>query len=160
MLVHVLLADEAVAADGQAVVGSEDDERVVALARVVERFEDAADLLVEMRDDGVVAGEFLPHVVFGARKWQQQLVATTQIAMVEGMLWAKVRGQGQLGRVVFLLVSGRPNSRVVRGGEIDVNEKRLVAFLLDQADRRIGEVAADVGREAETFFGKRWPSSV
>src|SRR4051812_13014973 len=90
------------------------------------------------------------------------------------MLRSEVGRQRDFCGVVFLFVARRPNARVVRRGEIDVNEKRSLivletfgrstggvgrpapncVFLLNQANGGVGKLAADVGRQAEAFFGK------
>ena len=59
MLVEVLLALQAMAADRHAVVGRVDDQGVVELADLLEPAEDAADLLVDV----LVAGELPAELV-------------------------------------------------------------------------------------------------
>ena len=75
MVVEVLFAEEPVAADGQAMVAGEDDQRVVVLAARLQRLEDAADLGVEELDGGVVVGEVLADDFGRARPGGEFLVA-------------------------------------------------------------------------------------
>src|SRR5437773_6648904 len=70
------------------------------------------------------------------------------------MLGPEVGRQWELRRFVLLLVPGRPDPRIVRGGEIDMNEERAIARLLNQPNCGVGEIAADVGRQADAFFRK------
>src|SRR4051812_49338128 len=70
------------------------------------------------------------------------------------MLGPKVGRQRKLRWFVFLLVAGRPDSRIMRRGEIDVHEEWAVARLLNQSNGRVRDIAADIGRQADPFFGK------
>src|SRR5438034_8745742 len=54
VIVKVLLAEEAMMADGEAVIGREENPGVVGQAAPVELIENAADLRVEMRDESIV----------------------------------------------------------------------------------------------------------
>src|SRR5207248_2493302 len=114
VLIHILLADEPMAANRQAMVSREDDNRVVALAALSQRAENAANLLVHVRDDGVIARQLLLHIVRGPREWQQQLVAAANIAMIEWMLGPKIRRQRDFGRIVFRFVPRWPYPRIMR----------------------------------------------
>lgn len=52
--------------DVEAIIGGENDDGVAGLAGFFERFEDAADLRVEVRHEGVVFGELAANDAFGA----------------------------------------------------------------------------------------------
>ena len=99
VLEHALLAQQAVAAQGQAVVGGEDDQRVVRLAGLLQGRENPPDLLVHVRDQAVVFGQLIADHGLGARPGRQVLVAAAlHHAVVEGQLRQEVRGQrGQAG---------------------------------------------------------------
>ena len=75
MIVQVLLAEQAVAADGQAGIAGEDDNRVRFEPRLAQRVQNAADLGIEERDEGVVVREMLPHNGLGARPGRQAFIA-------------------------------------------------------------------------------------
>src|SRR5689334_22198667 len=74
--------------------------------------------------------------------------------MIERMLRPKVCRQRQLRRVICPFIARRPDPRIVRRGEVDMYKKRLLAFLLDQPNRRVGKVGADVGRQPDTLLWK------
>ena len=57
MVVQTLLAEEAVLADSQAIVGGEYDDGVVFLAGLFQGVEHAADLVVKVADNGCVFAE-------------------------------------------------------------------------------------------------------
>ena len=100
VLVHVLLAVQAVAADRQPLVAREDDDRVVRLAGLLQGGQDAADLRVHVRDHGIVQGQLLADRSGSARPGQELLVPAAEVAVVERMLGEEVRRQGDRVRVV------------------------------------------------------------
>ena len=57
MLVEILLAEQAVAAEGQAMVAREENDRVVEAALGLECRDHAADLRVHALDAGIVVGQ-------------------------------------------------------------------------------------------------------
>ena len=73
MFVHVLLSQEAMAADRQSVVAGEDDDCVVASSGFVQLLQDTSDLRVHVVDHGVVGGKLIADVVFSAWQWQQSI---------------------------------------------------------------------------------------
>ena len=64
-LVEEALVDQAVVAEGVAVVAGEDDQGVVQRPRLLQRRQDLADALVDQGDVGVVAGPPAPVVLDG-----------------------------------------------------------------------------------------------
>ena len=75
MFVHVLLAHQAKLTDGQPVVGGEKDPGVVRLTIGFERLQDAADLGVEVGDEGVVFAPLGLDGPVGSRERSQPFVA-------------------------------------------------------------------------------------
>ncbi len=124
-LVLVLLAHEAVLADGEAVVCGEDDVGVAGLAGGLESVEDAADLGVHVRDDGVVLAAVGADGVFGAREGREDLVAGLVLALIEGMLGEEVGRDSDLVGRVEVEVLLRCLTGVVRGVEAYVHEERV-----------------------------------
>ena len=120
---YALFAEEAVAAEGEAVVGGVDDDRVVGEAAGFERGEEAADLGVEVLDHRVVFGELVADHRLGARPGAEVFVAAAAHgAVVEGELREEIFRERRAGGVVGG-EAGRRLARVVRGGEGDVAEK-------------------------------------
>ena len=143
VLVEVLLALQAVAADRHAVVGGVEDVGVVEFAHRLELLEDAADLDVDVFAAGELAAEFvadralvalLPDAADG------HFVAQVRVAVVEGMRGQVVDRQRRLLRVrgraasslsvwltapYFASSSGLPSRGVVRMGEAEVDEERI-----------------------------------
>jgi len=151
VLVHVLLAAQAVAADGQPLIAGEDDHRVGRLARLFQGRQDAADLLVHVRDHRVVGGQLLADLVGRARPGEQQLVAPLEVAVVERVLGQEIRREGDLGRVVLVFVERRDQQRIVRGREAHLQKERLPRPAPDDLDRGVGKRAADVGRQSDAL---------
>ena len=111
MIVKILLAKEAVAADGQAMVAGEYDERALVLAACLERVQDAADLGVEERDRGIVVGKMLADDLGATRPGSQGLVANGQRTIVEGVLRLKVgRQRRQFGIVAAVKLRMGPRA--------------------------------------------------
>ena len=120
---YALFAEEAMAAEGEAVVGGVDDDGVVGETAGFERGEEAADLGVEVLDHCVVFGELVADHRFGARPGTEVFVAAAAHgAVVEGELRKKVFRERRAGGVVGR-EAGRGLPGVVRGGEGDVAEK-------------------------------------
>ncbi len=93
VVIEILLAKEAVAADRQAMVAGKDDERALVLAARPQRIEDAADLRVEERDRGVIVGEMLADDLGRPRPGRQSLVANGEGAVIERVLRLEVLRQ-------------------------------------------------------------------
>ena len=154
VFVHVLLPHQAMASNGQTMVAGEDNQSVLGLLRLIENGQYATDLLVHVRDDGIVDGEVFPDHIGVARPRQHLLVASLEIAMVEGMARQKVLRQGNFGRIVFVLVSRRHQERVVRRREVDLQKERLVRLATDEAYGGIGELRTDIRCQAHATLGK------
>ena len=93
VLVEVLLALQAVAADRDAVVGRVEDVRVTQLAHCLEFLQDAADLDVDILD----AGELAPQLVaVGPDAADGDLVAQSGMAVGKWMRGKVVHGKGRL----------------------------------------------------------------
>ena len=100
------------AADGESVVGRVDDQRTVLQAQATHRLQQAPDMAVERRDDGVVFMQVPADVGFAARERRQALVVHAQIAVVERVQRKEVARQRQLGLVIAFPVWG---GRFLRG---------------------------------------------
>src|SRR5580765_1577670 len=75
MLIQVLFAQQSMLADGQTLVGRENNDRVSRLAAGIERSEHAAYLRVQMRDEGIILLEMNLNHFWGARKRSEDFVA-------------------------------------------------------------------------------------
>ena len=91
MVVAVLLAHQAVLADGEPMVGGEDHVGVLGVARRLERLQDLADLRVHVGGVGVILGAVHLHGFARARERRQQLVPDLVVALVERMLRQVIR---------------------------------------------------------------------
>ena len=76
MLEDALLAEQAVAAECQAVIRGEDDDGVVRLAGLFECGENAADLFIEVCDQSIVLGELVTNHPLGARPCAEVFVTS------------------------------------------------------------------------------------
>ena len=92
MLVDVLLAQQTVAAHGQAVIRRVDDDRLVSVGPGCQFPQDAADLPIHVRDQTVIFGKLVAHDRLCARPWAEALVPTGHVAVIKGML------RGEVGR--------------------------------------------------------------
>ena len=143
MVEDALFAEEAVAAEGETVVGGVDDDGALGEATGFERGEDAADLGVEVLDHRVVFGELVADHLLGARPRAEVFVAASvHRAVVEGELREEIFRERRAGGVVGG-ETGRGLARVVGGGEGDVTEERfrvgLGRLFFEEADRGVGE---------------------
>ena len=121
----------AVTAQRETVVGGEDDDRVVPLAGFFQRRENPPDLLVHMRDQAVILGQLIADHHLGSRPGAQVLVATAaHHAVVEWKLRQKVHGQGRKVSIIHLTIFLRGLTRIVRRGESDVCEKRILPIVI------------------------------
>ena len=111
---------------------------------LLQRREDPPDLLVQVRDQAVVLGQLVANHRLGPRPGGQVLVAAaSHHAVVERQLRQEVRRQRRQVAVVRLAVARRRLPRIVRRGEGDVGEERLLAVvLLQELDGRVGEQLA------------------
>lgn len=149
VFVEVLLAHEAMAtADSEALVACEQNDGVGR-----EGSEDAADVVVEAGDDGVVVGEVLPHVVGGAGEWGEEFVADLEVAIVKGVFREEVFGQRELGGVVHAGERSGRGARVVGDGRGHVDEEWLFAGGARPFDDLIGVAFGLKGAEVEGFLG-------
>ncbi len=95
MLEDALLAEQAVTAEGEAVVGREHDDGVACMARRFQCIEDAADLAVEVSHHPVVLGQLVAHHGLGAWPRAEILVAAPRIApLSNGNCGRKFAGSG------------------------------------------------------------------
>ena len=142
VVVEVLLAHEPVLAHAQAVIRGIDDDGVVAQSARVQRLEDAADIVIHVRDHAVVIGDVAPDFVFSARVAGEQLVADVANADIEGVFGQEVWRQCDFVGIVHGVEWRRRRSRIMRRGEGDVGEERLVvmgAALVEKIDHFVGE---------------------
>ena len=112
------------------VVGGENDDRVIVEFQLGEFVEDAADILIKVLNHRRVVGAVLnlPH---------------RAAVVIEELGGFTRRELGRLG-FIFFQQSGFGLKRGVDGVVGEVNEKRLVAVLLDEADRLVGEAVSEV----------------
>ena len=85
VVVHGHFAEKSVGAEGEAVIGDEGDEGVFEDAGLFEGGEDAADLLVEVGDEGVVGGDLGADGGFGAGPGEELFVADLEFTVIEGV---------------------------------------------------------------------------
>ena len=131
-LVEVLLAEQAVLAERQAVVAGEDDDGVVELAEFPKQLENASDVVVQAGDAGVVLRELAPGVFRRPGPRGKMLVADGHLAIVERVQREEGRGQGDLVRVVEGHEFGRRDARIVRHGRGQVDVERPIRRPLPQ----------------------------
>jgi hypothetical protein len=141
VLVEILLAEQAVAAQGQPLVGGEEHDRVGEPALPLEGGEHAAQLRIHALDERVVVGQLLGDRLLSQRPGQELLVADGEVAVVEGMLGKEVGRRGRLVAVVPPADLGQRLPRVVRRRERAPREERLVAEALHE---RLGGGADDL----------------
>ena len=140
MVVEVLLAEEPVAADRQAVVAGEDDEGLPGLAAGREGIEDAADLGVEVLDRRVVIGEVLADHPGRSRPGGEPLVTDLQRPVVERMPGQEVPGQWRLVGVVPVVIRPRSQAGVVRRVERHIAQERRGSCLSpEELHRGVGD---------------------
>jgi hypothetical protein len=87
VLVEILLAEQAVAPEGESMVAREEDDRVVEPALCLECRDDAGDLRVHALDAGVVVGESGCDLLPCPGPAQQFFIANRQLSVVKRMLW-------------------------------------------------------------------------
>jgi hypothetical protein len=107
----------------------EDDEGVGQLAEVLEAIEDAAQVIVQAGDAGVIVGQVPADDLRRARPRRQQFVAHGHLAVVEGVHGQEARRERDVGgRIHVHELLGR-DARVVRHGRGQVDEEGLVVDL-------------------------------
>ena len=128
------------AANREAVVGSENDQGVVILTARLQGSEDPANLGVEELDRGVIVGQILADEFRGSRPGGQSLVADGHLAVIEGVLREEVCGERGLRLVGPSVVLGWRHPGIVREVERDVAKERSSARLgLEKLRGGIGE---------------------
>ena len=145
MLVEVLLALQAVSADGHAVVCRVDDVGVLQLAHLIELLQDAPDLGVDV----LVAGELAADLIADGRlvaalhhPLDPDLISQAWVSVVEGMRRQVVLGErGRLGVRLF-------------GDDIVVGAVLLQELLLGPA-RVVGVREAVVDEEGVLVLARR-----
>ena len=141
MFVEVLLAEQAVAAERETLVGSEEHDRVGEPALLLEREEYTADPVIHPLDERVVVGQFLRDHILRERPWQESFVADRKRAVVERMLGQEVLRGRRLTAVVPAAKLLQRLPGVVRRSERAPGKKRLVTEALDE---RLGRGADDL----------------
>ncbi len=140
VLVEVLLAQQPVLPHRQPVVGRVDDDRAPRVPARRQRRQHPADLRVQVADQRVVVGDVAADHRGGPRPGRQPLVADPQVAVVEGVLRQEVLRQRDRPRIAARRPVRRRRPRVVRRGEGQVEEERIVPPIpLQEPDRRVGE---------------------
>ena len=128
MIVQVLLAQQAVLTDRQALIGSKNDHGVGRFSARVEGGEDAPDLRVQVRDDGVIFLEMDADDFRRARIRREDFIASVETVLDgERMLRPKIRRQLQLLWRIQIQKFPRRLSRIVRRIERDIHEERVRA---------------------------------
>ena len=133
MVVKVLFAHQPVLTDGQALVRCENNYGVGRLAARFERVEDAANLRVKMRDEGVILLEMDADYFRCARIRRENFIATVE-AGLDGkrMLRQKIGRNLKFLRRIQIQKFSRRLPRVMRRIKGDVHEERI------RAVRRVG----------------------
>ena len=148
---------EAVGAGALAVVGSEDDQRVLLEAGGFERSEDLADLGVDFFDEAIVApAERLPHlrIEIADGELRVGVIARTDLGHGVGLIarWCQIRRRGREffgrrrfadGAVVQLLIA-REFADVVGIEKTDDEEEGLVVFAGEKLRGQGGVFGVDV----------------
>ena len=144
MFVDALLAQQSVAAQGEAVVSREDHPGVLFQAPLAECAEDAADLRVEVRHQRVVLTQLIADDPRIARPGRQVFVATAaHLPIVKRVLGEEVGGQGRGATPVPFEIRLGSLAWVMGGGERDVGEEGTIGgLLLEEADGGVGEQLA------------------
>ena len=139
VLVEILLAEEAVAAECQALIAHEEDERVFKPAPRPERFHDPPHLGIERFDAGVGIGKLVRHAFAGERPGEEQLVADSQFPVVERMFGEPVCRRRRLMPPVSGPEDFRRLTRIVRHRERHPGEEGRVADPGEELHRRVTE---------------------
>lgn len=140
VFVQVLFAEQSVAAEGEAVVGGINDDRIGGVGGLAQGVQNTADLMIEVFDQAVVFGELLADDLGWARPGGEVFVAQHQLAVIEGVLRQEVGWEGWEGAIGWKPVGFGGVPGVVGGGEGDVGEEGLGSLVgLDEVDGGIGE---------------------
>ena len=143
VLVDVLLAHQPVTADRDALIGREDDDRLVGQLQFVEAVEKSPDVMVHAGDERVVVMELAADGVLRARPGLQKLVADhlIDVPRVGGLV---VGRQGDLRGIVEVAeLLGRP-ARIVRARQPEVHEERsrLVTLAPEERDGVVDDLSS------------------
>ena len=128
------------ATHGEPVVGGVDDVGILSMRAVFHGLHDAADLFVEVGDQPVVLAELVTDDFLGAWPSGKPFVAPHHClrAILERVQGEEVFGKGRAFVVVDLPVFLRRIARIMRRGEGDVEEERLLGIGgLDKVDRGV-----------------------
>ena len=119
MFIEVLLAEQAVGAQGKAVIGRVDNDSIFALATGFDGGEYAADLTVELGYQSIVLAKLIANIASFSRMRCQALVAFTsrQVTSIEGVVGQKILRKWRTIVVIELSIRRGRISRIVRGGE-------------------------------------------
>ena len=162
MIVLVLLAHQSVLSDSQAVVGREDDDGVVGLAASFQGVEDAAEVVVRVRDDRVIFAAMHLHRLLRARERRQPLIAQLVVALVERMLGHVIRRDLDILGRVHIDVFFRRLPRIMWSVERHVHKEWIVTLrdvVLQVLDGGVGpELAAvdDLAVDVAPVTGERF----
>ncbi len=144
VVVEVLLAEQAVAADGDPLIRRENDDRVVGHAELAERLQQAPDVMVQPGDGCVVLVQRPADLRLAPRPRGQQLVADGHLAVVERVHRQVAGRQGDVVPVVEVEIALRRHARVVRVPERQVHEERpsvlLPGRLLQEGNRLVRDL--------------------
>ena len=141
MLIHALLAQQPMAAEGEAVIGRVDDDRVGRMGGFREGVQDPANLRIQVLDESVIFSQLIAHLFRRARPRQQVLVAQDQLAVVEGVLRQVIARQGwTLGRISHPPRLGRI-AGIMRRGEGHIRQEGLpTGRASEEIDGLVGEL--------------------
>ncbi len=126
--VEILLAQETMLTNSEAVVCRKDDVGVCCAPGLLDRVQNSADLRIHVGDEGVVLAAMELNRFSGARKRCEHLIAYARIALVEWVLGEVVRRNPDFVRRVKIQILLRRLPGVVRRVETDIHEERLVSM--------------------------------
>ena len=158
MLVEVLLAQQTVTADGQAVVGGVDHDRVLGVAAGLQGRQHPADLFIQVADHPVILAQLVADHLPRPRPCRQRFIPSDHPAVVERMLGHEVPRQRQLDvfRGVHLGVFFWWLPGIMRRGEGGVGEEGLVRLPLPAAEKLDHRIGKDLAGEpsAHPWWGQ------
>ena len=147
--IEVLFAEEAVFPERKPVVAREDDHRVLPLSGLLQRGEDAADVMVESGDASVVVGGLPACVLRRPRPGGEAFVADGHLAVVPRMDGPEGGRKRHLRGVIHRVEARFGRARVMWHGwsQVGIERSTILAagVLLQEGDRPVGEPKARVG---------------
>ena len=128
--IEVLLAKQAVFAEGEAVVAGHDEDRVIVLARLTQGLDDTTNLGIPVGDRCIITGQLSRDTFSSAGPGKGSLIAYRHIADVEGVIREKIHRQRNLLRLVHFVELFGGLLGVVGFRRCHVEEHRFFARIL------------------------------